>query len=113
MPAKKKKGGKKKKGAKKKTTEKKEKEEKKTIYEIPEYRDPKEQYPKVTLNIVLADPPLSDPVSEYLRNSLPNADMEDFKEVVRTNTRLDEIRKKIIEHHDGSIKDVKICLNTY
>lgn len=51
---KKKKGTKKKKGAK----EKKPEEEKKTMYEIPEYIDPKVWTPQVELTIKLATPPI-------------------------------------------------------
>ena len=52
-------GKKKKKGLKKKKSskEKKPEEEKKTLYEIPEYIDPKIYTPVVTLNIKLATPP--------------------------------------------------------
>lgn len=52
---KKKKGGKKKKGS---TKEKKPEEEKKTLYEVPEYIDPKIYTPIVELTIKLATPPV-------------------------------------------------------
>jgi hypothetical protein len=32
---------------------------------------------------------------------------------VRTTTRLEDIKRKIIQRHDGSIKDVSMCINRY
>ena len=61
---KKKKGSKKKKGALK---EKKPEEEKKTLYEIPEYIDPKVWTPMVELTIKLATPPVEH-LSIYFQN---------------------------------------------
>eukprot|EP00347_Sterkiella_histriomuscorum_P005921 403354757 len=91
---KKKKGGKKKKS----TKEKKPEEEKKTIFEIPEYIDPKIYTPQVQLTIKLATPP-----NDHLT----------FKITARTTTRIEEIERKIIDQHDGSIKNVTICQSVY
>ena len=61
-------GKKKKKGTKKKksTKEKKPEEEKKTMFEIPEYIDPKVYTPQVQLTINLATPP-NDHLSKKFR----------------------------------------------
>lgn len=36
-----------------------------------------------------------------------------FKVKVRTTTRLEEIKRMIIDQHDGSIKEVTMCINRY
>ena len=93
--------GKKTKGKKKKSKvskEKKPEEEKQTINEIPQYIDPKIYTPKVDLTIRLATP-IVDPLT--------------FKLQVMITTRLEDIKRKIIEKHDGSIKDVTMCINKY
>ncbi len=36
-----------------------------------------------------------------------------FKLTVRTTTRLEDIKRKIIDHYDGSIKDVTMCIGGY
>lgn len=122
-------GKKKKKGSKKKksTKEKKPEEEKKTLFEIPEYIDPKIYTPQVQLTIKLATPP-NDHLSK-LRNSshmifkilsyLSSCNFYlynfiyliilAFKITARTTTRIEEIERKIIDQHDGSIKNVTIC----
>jgi hypothetical protein len=119
-------GKKKKKGTKKKSTkEKKPEEEKKTIFEIPEYIDPKIYTPQVQLTIKLATPPndhlskLTFSFDEFhkqhlssLRNFFkhhPILHILAFKITARTTTRIEEIERKIIEQHDGSIKNVTIC----
>ena len=95
MPkGKKKKGGKK----KKKDKEKKPEEEKKNLYDIPEYIDAKVITPIVDLTIRLANP---------LMDALT------FKIQVRTTTRLEDIKRKIIDRHGGSIKDVSMCIHKY
>ena len=93
-------GKKKKKGTKKKKAdkEKKPEEEKKNLYEIPEYIDPKIYTPMVELTIKLATPPV---------------DALTFKINVRTTTRLEHIKQKIIDRHDGAIKDVTMCIHKY
>lgn len=39
--------------------------------------------------------------------------MEDFKEKFRSNARVEEIINKIIDHHDGAIKNVTLGLGGY
>ena len=92
--------GKKKKGTKKKKKDKEKnpEEEKKNIYEIPDYIDPKVYTPIVDLTIKLATPPV---------------DALTFKIQVRTTTRLEDIKRKIIDRHDGAIKDVTMCINRF
>ena len=89
-----KKGGAKKGGAKKK----KEPVEKKSIYNIPDFVDPKVFTPKVELSIRLAS---------------PMSDIHSFKLEVPIDTRLEEIKRKIVEKHHGAIDNVTICLNRY
>ena len=82
-----------------KTAGKKDPNEKKSIYDIPDYIDPIEFTPKVVLNIRLASP-LSD---------IHNFTLED----VPITTRLEEIKRKIVDRHHGAIDNVTICLNRY
>ena len=97
MPKKKTKGTKKK---KKSTKEKKEgEEEKKNLYDIPEYLDPKLYTPKVKLKIKAVEP-----IAQEL-----GFELED----VMVTVRVADIIRKIILEHDGSIKNVKIGLNSY
>jgi hypothetical protein len=92
MPGKKKKKGTK---GKKKLKEKKPEEEKKTLYEIPEYIDPKIFTPQVTLTIKLATPP-NDHLSTFEFPYLMFIYLA-FKITTRTTTRIEEIERKIIE----------------
>ena len=74
-------------------------EEKKTMYEIPEYIDPKVLAPIVDLTIKLATPPV-----EALT----------FMQQFRTTTRLEEIKRKIIQkNHDGAVGDISMCIHRY
>ena len=97
MPKVKKKG---KKGAKKgtkkskkKVVKKKDVGEKKSIYNIPEFFDPKIYTPMVELNIRLAT---------------PMSDLFNFTLEVPTTTRLEEIKRKIVQKHHGAIDNVII-----
>ena len=103
---------KKKKGAKKKksTKEKGPEEEKKNLYDIPEYIDPKIYTPKVELTIKLANPPIEHLSKFHLQS---NCSLIAFKHTTYVTTRLEDIKRKIIEKHDGSIKDVTMCLGGY
>ena len=100
MPKAKKTKGKGKKSKKSsKTAGKKDPNEKKSIYDIPDYIDPIEFTPKVVLSIRLAS---------------PISDIHYFKlEDVPITTRIEEIRKKIVEKHQGAIDNITICLNRY
>ena len=91
--------GKKSKKGTKAGTKKKDPSEKKSIYDIPDYIDPIEFTPKVVLNIRLASP-LSD---------IHNFKLED----VPITTRLEEIKRKIVDRHHGAIDNVTIWLNRY
>ena len=90
--------GKKTKKTKKSTKEKPPEEEKQTINEIPKYMDPKIFTPIVDLTVRLAT---------------PMVDALTFKLQVRTTTRLEEIKRKIIERHDGAISNVYMCIHKY
>ena len=92
--------GKKKKGKKSKKGKSKKKvvEEKKNLYEIPPFVDPKTCTPMVTLNIRLAAP-----YTEPLK----------FTMEVPITTRIDYIKRKIIEKHHGAISNLTICLETF
>ena len=100
MPKAKKTKGKGKKSKKSsKAAGKKDPNEKKSIYDIPDYIDPIEFTPKVVLSIRLAS---------------PISDIHYFKlEDVPITTRIEEIRKKIVEKHQGAIDNITICLNRY
>ena len=101
MPKAKKKGkkGKGTKGKKaKKVTKKKDPADKKSIYDIPEFVDPKLYTPKVELNIRLAT---------------PMSDLFNFTLEVPITTRLEEIKRKIVQKHHGAIDNVIICLNRF
>ncbi len=65
---------------------KKEPGEKKSIYDIPEFVDPKLYTPKVELNIRLAT---------------PMSDLFNFKLEVPITTRLEEIKRHIVKKHHG------------
>mmetsp|Transcript_10128 Transcript_10128/g.11548 ORF Transcript_10128/g.11548 Transcript_10128/m.11548 type:complete len:96 (-) Transcript_10128:146-433(-) len=84
-----------KKGTKKtkKIIKKKDPGDKKSIYDIPEFVDPKLYTPKVDLNIRLAT---------------PMSDLFNFKLEVPITTRLEEIKRKIVLKHHGAIDNVVI-----
>ncbi|CAI2380588.1 unnamed protein product [Moneuplotes crassus] len=84
--------------SKKKVIKKKEVGEKKSIYNIPEFFDPKIYTPMVELNIRLAT---------------PMSDLFNFTLEVPTTTRLEEIKRKIVQKHHGAIDNVIICLNRF
>ena len=93
----------KKKIVKKSTTAKKEPKEKKApdedenvpAHTMPEYEDPKIFTPRVTLNIALMSPIITE---------------LGFQKEVMITTRVRDIEQMIIDRHDGSIHDVTICL---
>jgi len=60
--------------------------------------DPKLYTPKVELNIRLAT---------------PMSELFNFKLEVPITTRLEEIKRKIVEKHHGAIDNVVICLNRF
>ena len=82
----------------KKSTKKKEPVEHQNMYEIPPFVDPKVATPMVKLNIRLAAP-----VVEPLK----------FQLEVPITTRIEYIKRKIIEQHHGAISNLKICLETF
>ena len=106
MPAKKKKSSKK----SKKSKEPKPEEEKKPEDEEPEYIDPSKAFPEVEISVILATPPV-----DFMSKGPTDHSAIDFKETLRTNTRISTIKQMIIDRYDGSIKaeDLSLCLDHY
>ena len=91
--------------SKKKTKKKKSKvkkdpidDEDKCPIDIPEYQDPEIYTPRANLRIVL---------------STPYTKLLNFNVKVMITARVEEIRRMIIDNHDGSVKDLIICLGAY
>ncbi|EGR31292.1 hypothetical protein IMG5_113900 [Ichthyophthirius multifiliis] len=69
------------------------------LYDLPEYQDPDIVTPKVNLIIKLANP-----INEVLTLKLHQ---------VPITTRLEYIKQKICEMHQGAINHIKICRDRY
>ena len=85
-----------KKGAKK--GKKKEVIEKKNMFDIPPYVDPEISTPIIKLKIMLVTP-MTEPLS--------------FEMEVPITTRIEYIKRKIIEKHHGAISNLTICLENF
>jgi hypothetical protein len=69
-------------------------------FDVPEFVDPRKF---VTLEIILAEPAFAPSMKEFT----------DFTMEVPDTTKVDWIRRKIIEHHGGAISNVDVHYNAY
>ena len=89
---------KKKAGKKKKKSSLKKQDSGEEAFQPPEFVDPRKF---VTLEIMLAEPAFAPSMKEFT----------DFTLEVPDTTKVDWVRRKIIEHHGGAISGVRICYN--